>query len=163
MRTSMGLHAAACFGPGCEIGKGAVGENELQFSMHGAFKLAYTDAMDKKLGSTIYVHGRAAVSSCFAEKQDEIVKHRLSNDCSDYLFAERSFDDTPAHLSFGMLSECIAPIAKYVVPAKYRDMVGKSFADYKHIMAFWASPPPSTGSSTSLLSGWSSSTGAALW
>ena len=78
---------------------------------------------------------RAAVSSCFAEKQDEIVKHRLSNDCSDYLFAERSFDDTPAHLSFGMLSEFIAPIAKYVVPAKYRDMVGKSFADYKQIMA----------------------------
>ena len=109
-------------------------KHKLQFSQHGAMKLAYTDAMDKKLGSKSYVPVRAAVSSCFAEKQDEIVKHRLSNDCSDYLFAERSFDDTPAHLSFGMLSEFIAPIAKYVVPAKYRDIVGKSFADYKQIL-----------------------------
>ena len=38
-------------------------KHKLQFSMHGASKLAYTDAMDSKLGSTGYVPVRAVVSS----------------------------------------------------------------------------------------------------
>ena len=110
-------------------------KHKLQFSAHGALKLAYSDSIDSKGASKSHVPIRAAVTACILQQQNEIIEQQVAKDSgSGYLFIERSFDDTPAHLSFGQLAEVIAPIAKYAVPSRFKELAGKSFAECKEVM-----------------------------
>lgn len=78
--------------------------------------------------------------SCFLESQAQKLKDAISNaqtsvDSDDgYLFIERSFDDTPIDIPFGLLHEYLAPAARYVVPYKYREKLGKAYASYQDVL-----------------------------
>ena len=57
------------------------------------------------------------------------------------LFLERDFDDAPTHLKFGHLCEELQPHVRYVVPHRWRGLLGgQSLATYNQLMKVGVNP-----------------------
>ncbi len=105
-----------------------------QFDLHNSLKLAFGDGANTSSRHCLDV--RATVVDCANEAQIAAAKKRLVDSTSGYLFCERSYDDTPQHLTFGHLSEQLAPSVRYIVPSAHRDRVGKPLCSYNDVVQF---------------------------
>eukprot|EP00959_Pyramimonas_sp_CCMP1952_P371885 7787567-Pyramimonas_sp.AAC.1 len=77
---------------------------------------------------------RSCVFHSACEAQRRQARELMSK--GDFLFVERSFDDTPAHLSFGNMSEMLRPHVRYIVPRAHRGLVGKAMASHSELCRF---------------------------
>lgn len=122
---------------GEKVSDGQTIKHKTQFDPHGALKLAFSNSLDSRLATKSYLEARAMVVHALLASQASSVASLLDNTAarSKYLFLERSWDDTPIHVSFGQLAEQIAPFAKYVVPGLHRAGVGRSLVSYDDCMS----------------------------
>ena len=117
---------------------GTTAKHNMQFSVEGILRTAFDFGLDKRKPTKHMVDIRAAVASCALERQRQIADEIIAN--AGFLFIERSFDDTPLDCPFGLLSEYLTPVARYVVPYQYRDLLGKSYASYSEVLSVGIPP-----------------------
>ena len=120
------------------IAPGSTVKHNLQFSVEGVLRTAFDFGHDKRKPTRKLIDMRAAVSSCALELQKQKADEIIAK--ASFLFIERSFDDTPLDCPFGLLSEFLTPVARYVVPYQYRDLLGKSYASYKEVLSVGIPP-----------------------
>jgi len=96
------------------IAPGSTVKHNLQFSVEGVLRKAFDFGYDKRKPTRKLIDMRAAVSSCALELQKQKADEIIAK--ASFLFIERSFDDTPLDCPFGLLSEFLTPVARYVVP-----------------------------------------------
>ena len=109
-----------------------VGPGAAQKSIRHPQSLQLSFARHSEQEERNVVSVRAAVFDCAIREQHDEVAAVLSRSAGvPWMFLERSFDDTPLHLSFGALTEELRPVARYVVPRGQRRLVGgRALASY---------------------------------
>ena len=106
-----------------------------QWDPHGVLKLAFSQNQASLLPSRRYMDARALVFAAALHKQG--AKRRSTMEGTrGTTFIERCFDDTPLHMDFGHLSEQLSPLAKFVVPARFCNLVGKTMASASEFLKY---------------------------
>jgi len=111
-----------------------------QWTVHGTMKLAFTLVQPSLLSTCRYLDARGCVAYAHLHLQAATIRRsRDEHSRHDWMFMQRCFDETPAHLSFGLFAPELAPVARYKIPAKHRAQFdGQATASLKDLEAVGA-------------------------
>ena len=103
-------------------------------------RVAFSRAPMSLQGTAMEVRVRAGIVHFHLFLQHQRAKRLLDASRGQAVMCIRCWDDTPAHMSFGALSEDIAPCARYYVPDRLRKTFGKCLATWKESLVLGIKP-----------------------
>eukprot|EP00959_Pyramimonas_sp_CCMP1952_P198214 4145986-Pyramimonas_sp.AAC.1 len=98
-----------------------------QYDLHSMLRTCFS-FKDGESHTKRIVDIRAVACHYAASAQRESAESALASSQTKFVFVERSYDDTPIHLTFGHLAEQLRPYVKYIVPGSHRRLIGKTLA-----------------------------------